>query len=688
MKIILHFSVAGLLVLTLVPIGRSSGGDRQFARSDSDKRYLHHIDLYDSENRKITPESTKPYSTKHTCGRCHDYSTISHGWHFNAFRSHTLESAESTPDVALSGKDVVNGRQGEPWIWTDERTGTQLPLSYRDWPDLFNPSEIGIDEFEMTRHFGARTPGGATGAEDERGPNSQQSRWRLTGDLEIDCMACHAVAGAYDFERRRDTIQNENFAWAPTAALRLGEVIGSVARIKEDSDPGDEKVQSKLPTVAYNQNRFNADGTVFIDLVRQVQNNACYQCHSHRTVTIEPNQTADVSGATTGISMIIQQRWSHDQDVHIQSGMKCTDCHRNGIDHHITRGYEGETHPSGESMTTLSCVGCHLGTDFYLSEDEAEASISLEQITNRPGRLGSPLPLHAGLPPIHFEKMTCTACHSGPVPESIAGGMMTSLAHSLGEKMHRTGQELPQIRGPVFAPTALGGGQEDTSGELRVTAARAVWPAFWGKIVDGEVLPLPPDEVYAATRRALRVRRSFVEEVTKPTRENEKDANLFNEKVHDGLAAIQKEMSVDRPVYVSTGIVYGMGKQEKELTEIEVTNPDKIDMVRWPIAHNVRPAGWSLGARGCVECHADDGLLFASTVTPVGPGPARPEPIAMARLQGYDELERVLWNQMFLGRTQFKVFAAGSLVVLALVMLMGLATKAGSLISRSRGDAL
>src|SRR5690606_34436438 len=111
------------------------------------------------------------------------------------------------------------------------------------------------------------------------------SRWELTGDLEIDCMVCHGVSGAYDFELRRETIASENFAWAPTAGIRLGEVEGSVARIRADSDPSDPKVQSKLPKVKYDSRRFNPDGTVFMDLVHRVENNACYQCHSERTVT-------------------------------------------------------------------------------------------------------------------------------------------------------------------------------------------------------------------------------------------------------------------------------------------------------------------------------------------------------------------------------------------------------------------
>ncbi|MFG0289997.1 MAG: hypothetical protein ACF8CQ_17585 [Rhodopirellula sp. JB044] len=740
---------------------RGADGGRRFAHSDSDKRYLHHIDLYDINNRKITPDSDQPYSPKNTCGRCHDYETISHGWHFNAFRSHTLR-AESTnsndesanpddseksdageSDAGEPGHErVTDGRPGEPWIWTDSRTGTQLPLSYRDWSGRFNPAAIGITELEMVRHFGGRLPGGGMGSQDER-PSAETtdadsadeippSRWQLTGDLEVDCMVCHAVSGAYDFELRRDTIGSENFAWAPTAALRLGEIDGSVARIKEGSDPDDPRTQSKIPKVKYDPNRFGPDGSVFMDLVRHVENNACYQCHSQRTVGDDG----------------IDSRFIHDNDVHLRAGMNCTDCHRNGIDHQIARGFEGEQHPdSFASMTTLNCVGCHLGTDFYLDEEERENSITQREITTRPGRMGAPLPDHDGLPPLHFEKLTCTACHSGPVPSSAAAGLMTSLAHGLGEKAHRTGEELPSIRGPLFIPenaTHASASDHGSGPDARVTVARGMWPAYWGEMVDGNVQPLSPEKVYAATRRSLRVRRGFIEEISKPkissrdlvellgeergkvdpseyTAEEREQVDalqlkegeaLFDEKVSAALEALQEELDVQQAVYVSTGVVYALAEPEpgetddaeaddaagesnakeatandddadepKRLRTVSVGNPDAVGMVSWPMAHNVRPAGWSLGATGCLECHADESVLFASTVTPVGPAPAVGTAVTMASLQGIDEADRLLWNQMFGGRKWYKLLVAGSLVVLGVMMLLGLAAAANR-----RGD--
>ena len=53
------------------------------------------------------------------------------------------------------------------------------------------------------------------------------ARWKLSGPLNIDCMFCHHSDGAYSPEAWWEQIRNENFAWAPTAALGLGEGPGA-----------------------------------------------------------------------------------------------------------------------------------------------------------------------------------------------------------------------------------------------------------------------------------------------------------------------------------------------------------------------------------------------------------------------------------------------------------------------------
>jgi hypothetical protein len=125
--------------------------------------------------------------------------------------------------------------------------------------------------------------------------------------------------------------------------------------------------------------------------------------------------------------------WTRDIDVHSHAGLNCTYCHRNGSDHWISRGNE-DAHGSA---ATLTCKGCHLGTE--------------DGKVPQGGRLGAPMPKHAGIPPIHFEKMNCTACHSGTWPEDSPGRWRTARIHKLGlHGKHKQDLRLPHVYAPVL----------------------------------------------------------------------------------------------------------------------------------------------------------------------------------------------------------------------------------------------
>ncbi|RMF44812.1 MAG: hypothetical protein D6753_01635, partial [Planctomycetota bacterium] len=354
----------------------------RYATSDNQSGYVHWIDLYDANNSRIDPsaENPPPYSPEKTCGRCHEYETIAHGWHFNAVFG-----------------NADKGRPGFPWIWSDPRTGTYLPLSYRRWRGSWDPDKIGISRWEMAAKIGPFTPGGGAGSseslaawveriaqagpgptdagEDEesteqssdgdgpadleiaapseaRDATREQSdptqpaeqappatdlyrgvdRSHITGPLPIDCMICHRNRGnGYSPFVWTEQVQAQNFAYAPTAAMGLAVVTGNLSRLKDDFDPNAEGAADRLPKVQYDLDRFRSDGKVFFDLVRKPTNDACYYCHT--------NMPADAVNA---------RRWAHDEDVHLRAGMQCVDCHRNGLGHHIVRGFPGEKHPAGQ----------------------------------------------------------------------------------------------------------------------------------------------------------------------------------------------------------------------------------------------------------------------------------------------------------------------------------------------------
>jgi hypothetical protein len=665
------------VLLSLVCASTTSLAASRFAQTHSRSNYTHWIDLYDAQGRRIDPAdpNAKPYSPLKTCGRCHDYEAIARGHHFNAMTN-----------------QVDAGRPGEPWIWTDDRTGTQIPLSYRDWPGVYNPRQLGISPWDFVLKFGHHLPGGGPGepapepsaeaaAEtpadaspaDTETADGDGSRWELSGPLNVDCMFCHSNDAAYSPEVWWDQIQDENFAWAPTAALAIGSVEGKVSSLPDDFDPSAAEPDSRheLPKTTYAALRVNGDDKVFFDVRRRPRDTVCYYCHSTRLV-------GDRAGP----------EWTYDEDVHVKAGISCADCHRNGIEHHTVRGFEGEEHPTGEPVATLSCHGCHM--------DQAEGG----------GRLGAPKPLHKGLPPLHFDKLSCTACHSGPPVTQRAYPVQTALAHQLGLPAHYTPEDPPGLAAPVML-------QDDGT----LYAHRVMWPAFWGTIKDQKITPLNPDDVYDALRRTLRVRRGETltetvsevrlssedkaealgedrakvseDELTEQEKaklaelERTKALAAWQEKLAAALEALKDIITQDgaAPVYVSGGKAY-------RLTEDGSAKPFQHDAAgpyAWKLAHDVRPARYSIGVKGCNECHSAGAPIFESKVTAIGPAPDEdPVTYSMYELAGYDKAKLDAWNLSFQGRTAFKWFGFVAMGAVGLIVLSYLFVGVAGLFGRVR----
>ena len=76
---------------------------------------------------KATDRQARPVSMRVTCGKCHDYDTIASGWHFHSGTT-----------------NVLSGRLGEPWVLTDNRIRTQIPISDRGWKGTYNPSDVDL----------------------------------------------------------------------------------------------------------------------------------------------------------------------------------------------------------------------------------------------------------------------------------------------------------------------------------------------------------------------------------------------------------------------------------------------------------------------------------------------------------------------------------------------------------------
>ncbi|MEN8127427.1 MAG: hypothetical protein ABFR90_06435 [Planctomycetota bacterium] len=560
---------------------------------------VHRIEMYSDDGVRIRSyhKNPKPFSTRQTCGRCHDYAKIASGWHFNGHKSEELNDEGELVKIDW-------GRPAQPWVLTDPVTRTQVPISGRQWPGTFTPEQMGITPWEFVNQNFSHFPGGSYGEVQAEHPY-ESARQMISGSCEINCLACHNADSHQDQDMAALQAARQNYRWIPAASSQMAVVNGVASELSMFHDPQLDEGHK----VTYKEGLFDSEDLVFFDITGRPSNERCYFCHSNQNLSVgEENE------------------WTRDEDVHLKAGLNCVDCHRNGDDHMITRGTETEGHG-----TTLSCEGCHLG--------EAE---------DRPGvgRMGAPKPAHRGIPTIHFEKMTCTACHSGPRPSEQADRWKTARMHKTG--LH--GKHAPHVPQPhVYAPVLMKGA------DGKIGPYKLFWPAYWAYMKEDSLTPIAPDRVMELSGNIL---------------------NTYTEKVddwrpltEDQIAGVLAKLSSDdkKAIYIAGGKMYQLSGDN----QLQSSDPPLAQPYAWPMAHDVRPAEQSLGVRKCKDCHTTDSAVFFGNVEVDSPVKAEgtPEFIEMIELQGIDRLYMRTFNASFMFRPFLKIIALASCGLVVLVLL-------------------
>jgi hypothetical protein len=263
-----------------------------------------------------------------------------------------------------------------------------------------------------------------------------------------------------------------------------------------------------------------------------------------------------------------------------------------------------------------------------------------------------------GIPTLHFEKLSCTACHSGPAPRDRAGRVQTSRAHAIefhGE--HRGDDAPPYIAEPVFVKQV-----NARDGHEEIAPHRMIWPAFWGRLKGDAVTPLSPDAVINVAEKILE---------TKPAPEGETAKGitlLSREQILETLKALAAADSGAEPAYVGGGKLYRLtGDGELAGADHPAARP-----YSWPLAHDVRPATQALGYGGrCTDCHARKSPFFFGEVAAEVPADlGEPERLAMYEFEKLDPTALTVWALTFEFRPVFKamLFTVGGLMA-AIVIL-------------------
>jgi len=305
----------------------------------------------------------RPVSTKQTCGACHPYETITHGYHFQMGRDELYPEGDPTYGTPVDKGPGFFGK----WLALYQR---ELVGKHFEDTEL-----VDMTPFDWVINCGVCHPGGGPAEYDREGKRYDitkktnplkgtfgdgdyyNSPWEKTGVIEADCFICHLEN--YEYSLRAQQIKKWNFEYAGTAGAGLGYVWGST-------------IDGQQPKVYYNKSIFRADGTVHLP-IRRPTDRQCMFCHDMSSVQ------------KRGIS------WHspYMQDVHTEQGLRCIDCHHGDIRHNFAKGSSSvQTVRDDLDDTALSCSECHNSQE-----------------------KGAPYAEHRGLPPLHLERIACTACH-------------------------------------------------------------------------------------------------------------------------------------------------------------------------------------------------------------------------------------------------------------------------------------
>jgi len=517
-----------------------------------------------------------PISQATTCGQCHDVKSVHGGSHFR---------------TGLDTNDAPVSVQVEPWFWADEALGIALPLSLHGQAGAFAPRDVGLSAFEWTKMFGRSFPGGGIGCdqramEEEAGP---RQRWFVTGPLEANCLACHQQGDGYDSSEWARQVLRENFTGAAVAASGLGTVEGMNERLDDSwaaaENPDDHlfKVPQK---VVYHPGRFDTKQRCVFP-VGKPQSARCLACHA-------VSEKGMPSHAILG-------------DVHLQRGMTCVDCHKNGMDHRIA---------------TASCRSCHVEP-----------------------RGAGPRPHHAGIPLVHFEKLSCTVCHAGVTKDGALAQVRTARANRIGIYGRvQWATDCPYILEPVFMRGKDG----------KIAPHRVMWPSYFASVsTNGTVAPLRLDAV-----KGLKALAGVTNGLTKTL-----------------TVAALAELKAATPGADFAFI--GHGKMWTcEGSNLVASANAAADPVSWPVGHDVRPSRMARGANPfkCADCHTADSSFFQASISPPGPfADAGVEPVSQAGLMGVSASYHAMLGAVFGMRPMFKIFLW---TVLGLVCLFVMAAAA------------
>ncbi len=420
-----------------------------------------------------------------------------------------------------------------------------------------------------------------------------RARWSESGVVEADCLICHLRG--YDLQQRNAQLGRYNFRWAATAGSGLATVEGSV--------------KGGIPVeVRYDASHFQADGTLRLPMVREPRSETCLGCH------------AKSDWKKRGASYAART------DVHVASGLHCTDCHTAGSDAADERISGRETHQIGKGDDPGGFV-----------RDDLDGTVRDCASCHADGTLGAPVARHAWLPPLHLDELSCQACHI-PWRHAKAALAQASDVHNPGPYITPPGKRIWTFYDAErdywnhYGENAVFGIEAQPTDRFRPTLARykgKIYPvnrihsSFVGLELEGQpgLQQLFMKDFYgmwarhlAAPQEAYPTLGVIVDDdldgMIEVNRPDEIDALLSSVRAH--LEETAFPMQGKRVVYVADSRVYVSGTESRELPRESHEATAYASVFKY--SHDVAPARAALGAGGCIDCHGARGDFFTRPV--------------------------------------------------------------------------
>jgi formate dehydrogenase gamma subunit len=610
---IILMGILGFLIGPVKSMEKSLNQSVQDDRITSASGVCPPFKLRDEAGNIIDPikgiNDTVPYSPKQTCGvsGCHNYEKITEGFHF------TQGKGESVPKTMSERYNWVSspGNYGGNWCSpaplyrqlaaknnTNART---IDMTSFDFVTATcgnchpggGPLEYDRDGKRYDTQMNAPESGMVSGGENGLDGDYYKARWSETGVIEADCLLCHMPE--YDYAKRNSELANLNFRWAATAGAGLGLLTGKVSN-------------GERPDVIYDKSKFDADGNVVLHMAPEPRNETCLKCH------------AKPGWKKRGAS------FSTRTDVHMAAGLRCVDCHTAGRDasdpkirgkefHQIGKGDDPSVWARNDLDNTVrSCENCH---------DK--------------GWGNAPRVKHAWLPDLHFEKISCQACHIptrsvksalvqasdvyNPAPRITPPGkhiwtffdQEMNFWNHYGELDLFTFKDQPtnitrptliKYKGKIYPSnrvhSAWVGFEEQGKSGLNQLFMKDFYQIWAQHRAD-------PNNKYPALAKITDDNNDGLIEVNRP---EEIDALINETKAY--LSATGFPLENRRLVWVSDSKAYYSSKEVRELAheEFEATAYASV----YKFSHDIAPSKAAFGSGGCIDCHSKGASFFKGAV--------------------------------------------------------------------------